>query len=282
MSGTTAITAFFQGAQMTVANIGDSRGIIGEQQGSRTVAQALSTDQTPYRKDERERCKAAGAVVMTSEQLEGTEPMHEDWDVNLGEELDDNGDPPRLWKDGEPYPGVAFTRSIGDAVAETIGVYAEPEVLVRQIGTSDKCVVLASDGVWEFITNQTVCDMVLSFADPLDAAKSVVAEAYRLWMMNEGRTDDITCIVGYVESNAAPPTAPAEPGAAASPAAAPEGGEAPTRLSKVMTERRSSRTVDMFPAPKDGRESKIQPSPEDEKQFQEDGVEAAPATELAA
>ena len=37
---------------------------------------ALSQDQTPYRKDERERCKLEGARIMTMDQLEGLAPMH--------------------------------------------------------------------------------------------------------------------------------------------------------------------------------------------------------------
>ena len=61
MSGTTAITAFFKGAQFTVANIGDSRAVVGEKKGKRVIAYSLSIDQTPYRQDERERVKASGA-----------------------------------------------------------------------------------------------------------------------------------------------------------------------------------------------------------------------------
>ena len=37
-SGTTAITAFFKGDTMYVANIGDSRAIIGERRGARVIA----------------------------------------------------------------------------------------------------------------------------------------------------------------------------------------------------------------------------------------------------
>ena len=85
MSGTTAITAFFKGTQFTVANIGDSRAVVGEKKGRRVIAYSLSIDQTPYRQDERERVKASGAVVMSCDQLEGIVPYHENWGVNLGE-----------------------------------------------------------------------------------------------------------------------------------------------------------------------------------------------------
>lgn len=165
-SGTTAITVFFHGPEMTVANIGDSRAIVGEQKAERVMAYSLSIDQTPYRKDERERCKAAGAAVMSLDQMEGFAPMHENWGLNLGEETDDGGDPPRLWVKGQGYPGCAFTRSIGDDMAESVGVVAEPELLVKTLGPKDVFVCLASDGVWEFLTNQTVTDIIMNFDDP--------------------------------------------------------------------------------------------------------------------
>lgn len=211
MSGTTAIVCFFKGAELTVANVGDSRAIVGEKKGKRIIAYSLSIDQTPYRADERERVKAAGAVVMSCDQLEGIVPFHENWGVNLGEELDNGGDPPRVWAPGKSFPGCAFTRSIGDHVAESIGVTAEPELLVKEMTREDKFVIVASDGVWEFLTNQSVTDMVLKFDDPLEACRAVVAESYRLWLQYEVRTDDITMIMAFLDWDEAGP----DPGAAA-------------------------------------------------------------------
>jgi hypothetical protein len=49
----------------------------------------------------------------------------------VGEDIDEGGDPPRVWSAHGNYPGTAFTRSIGDRVAEDCGVYAEPEILER-------------------------------------------------------------------------------------------------------------------------------------------------------
>ena len=97
MSGTTAVVLMLEDDMLHIANVGDSRVIIGQRKGDTLVAFPLSIDQTPYRQDERERCKAAGAVVMSCDQLEGLVPFHENWGVNLGEELDNGGDPPRVW-----------------------------------------------------------------------------------------------------------------------------------------------------------------------------------------
>jgi CRP-like cAMP-binding protein len=118
------------------------------------------------------------------------------------------------------YPGTAFTRSIGDAVAERIGVFAQPEVDTFPLTAASRFAVVASDGVFEFLPSQAVADMVSKFEDPLEACLAVVAESYRLWLQYETRTDDITIIVikflGLPEALAK--VAAAEAAAAAPPA----------------------------------------------------------------
>ena len=64
-----------------------------------------------------------------------------------------------------------FDRSIGDYVAKKVGVCAEPEILVWNISPDDKFAVIASDGVFEFITSQNVVDMIAKIDDPIEAAK---------------------------------------------------------------------------------------------------------------
>ena len=120
LSGTTAIVVLFEGGTIHVANVGDSRAIIAQQRDDHLVAYSLSRDQTPFRKDERERCKRAGARVASMDQLEGLVPMGDDQfgdEDNAGGEEGD-GDPPRIWLADQMTPGCAFTRSIGDAVGE--------------------------------------------------------------------------------------------------------------------------------------------------------------------
>lgn len=223
LSGTTAISVYFHGRRnrITIANVGDSRAVLGQELVSPRNGSAgpprrdstarnlkafpLSRDQTPYRKDERARVKAAGARVLSLDQLEGLEPIVEgasetECDMELGEELDEGGDPPRVWSQDGDYPGTAFTRSLGDSVAEDLGVFAEPELLTREVVPEDKIIVLASDGVFEFLTNQSVIDICAKFKDPLEACRAVVAEAYELWLQYELRTDDITIICIFVDS----------------------------------------------------------------------------------
>jgi CRP-like cAMP-binding protein/serine/threonine protein phosphatase PrpC len=214
LSGTTSISMYFHGRRnrITVCNVGDSRAIVGSlasnegksSTGTSLKAMPLSRDQTPYRRDERVRVRATGARILSLDQIEGLEPiLPEDEDTNdleLGEEIDEGGDPPRVWSPHGEYPGTAFTRSLGDAIAEELGVFAEPEMITREVTSDDKILVLASDGVFEFLTNQSVIDICAKFSDPLAACRAVVAASYELWLQYELRTDDITIICIFLDS----------------------------------------------------------------------------------
>ena len=63
--------------------------------------------------------------------------------------------------------------------------------------------VLASDGIWTFISNQEVAQVVYPFYwtnDPSGAAESLIRRAYEYWSSVEtGIIDDITCLVVFFE-----------------------------------------------------------------------------------
>jgi serine/threonine protein phosphatase PrpC len=233
MSGTTAISVGFHAGRMTISNVGDSRAVLGYrvQEESPTpaeeekmeigdetntdlvnevgkkvkpgdiVAIPLSEDQTPYRKDERDRLKKAGARICSIDQMEGLVPMHENWgEVDLGVDVDIEGDPPRVWCMNHNYPGTAFSRSLGDSVGEDLGVNAEPEIVTKDVTKGDEILVIASDGVFEFLTNQRVIDICAKSNDPLHACTSLLEASYEQWLNYELRTDDITCIVLFMKN----------------------------------------------------------------------------------
>ena len=192
-SGTTAVTALFRGGEMHIANVGDSRVIIGERRGAHTIAVPLSHDQTPFRHDERERVKKAGSYIRSCAHVAGEIKYTPSWEEKLESE-DNSGDPPRLYRMDLMGPGCAFTRSIGDGEGERIGVFAEPELVSKKLREQDQFICLASDGVWEFLSSQRVVDMVLRFTSPLEACHAVVAESYRLWLQYDVRTDDLRLV----------------------------------------------------------------------------------------
>jgi serine/threonine protein phosphatase PrpC len=60
-------------------------------------------------------------------------------------------------------PGLAMSRSFGDRVAHSVGVSHEAEVEEFTLSLQDKFVVIASDGVWEFLTNEDVAHIIYPY-----------------------------------------------------------------------------------------------------------------------
>ena len=71
------------------------------------------------------------------------------------------------------------------------------------LGKDDKYIVLASDGVWEFLQNDEVAQIVRPFYETKNAekaAEAVVRESYLRWKREEeGIVDDITCIIIFLD-----------------------------------------------------------------------------------
>ena len=53
-----------------------------------------------------------------------------------------------------------MSRSLGDMVAHSVGVSCQPEFQEYKINEDDIAVVIASDGVWEVLTNTEVSTIV--------------------------------------------------------------------------------------------------------------------------
>ena len=56
-----------------------------------------------------------------------------------------------------------MSRSFGDRVAHSVGVSADPETRTFTLTHNDKFLVIASDGVWEFLSNEDVANIVFPF-----------------------------------------------------------------------------------------------------------------------
>lgn len=64
--------------------------------------------------------------------------------------------PARVWLKELEVPGLAMSRSLGDQVAQSVGVSPEPEITIYDIDINDRYIIIASDGVWEFLSNDEV------------------------------------------------------------------------------------------------------------------------------
>jgi len=101
-------------------------------------------------------------------------------------------------------PGLAMSRSIGDEVSQTVGVISVPEILQHPLDpTNDLFIIWATDGVWEFISNQDAVDIVNKHRNDLKAAtEALVAHAHDRWTKEEEVVDDITCIIVDLQPSA--------------------------------------------------------------------------------
>jgi serine/threonine protein phosphatase PrpC len=179
VSGTTAVFALKIGKKLYSANIGDSRCVLGRLKGDEIVPVALSIDHKPEHADEKKRILASGGRVAT---LPG--PPNTD----LG--------PERVWLRDFDIPGLAMSRSIGDAISHTVGVIADPEIIVHDILDEDLFVLWASDGVWEFVSNDEAVHIIRTHLPNFElAAQNLVLTSEDQWKKNESVIDDITCVL---------------------------------------------------------------------------------------
>ncbi|TYH63291.1 hypothetical protein ES332_D07G181600v1 [Gossypium tomentosum] len=76
---------------------------------------------------------------------------------------------------------------------------AVPEISIARLTPSHLFFVVASDGVFEFLSSQTVVNMAAAYKDPSDACAAIAGDSYKCWLELENRTDDITIIIVQIK-----------------------------------------------------------------------------------
>ncbi|PNH12405.1 putative protein phosphatase 2C 64 [Tetrabaena socialis] len=178
-SGSTAVVSYLKGKTLTTAWVGDSRGVLGRESKKGWEAIDLTNDHKPTTPEEKARIlKANGRVERLVDEM--GQPMG----------------PYRVWLQYAWIPGLAMSRALGDVLAHQVGVTSEPDHSVMELTPQDKFIVLASDGVWEFISSKEAVDIVAQFDSAEEACRQLVDEAYQRWLTEEeGVVDDITAVV---------------------------------------------------------------------------------------
>ena len=178
-SGTTCVMVAQIGDRFICANIGDSRAIMIKT-GNEIVP--LSIDQKPDDPEESKRIVQNGG------------------EISQYEENGEKSGPYRIWKKGEVYPGIAMSRSVGDFIATSLGVVPEAKFIEEKIDQDCKFIVVASDGIWEFLDNKRVGEIVMPYYkndDPDGACKALIKEATEWWNKEDIVVDDITVVVVF-------------------------------------------------------------------------------------
>ena len=110
--------------------------------------------------------------------------------------------PMRVWLLDQDAPGLAMSRSIGDYIAHSVGVATDPEVKRFELTAEDKFMIIASDGVWEFLSNEQIAKIVWPFYlknSPEHAGNAIDRAAAQKWRENDTVIDDITCVTIFLE-----------------------------------------------------------------------------------
>ncbi|KAF2288445.1 hypothetical protein GH714_007534 [Hevea brasiliensis] len=181
-SGTTAVTVVKQGNHLIIANLGDSRAVLGTRCNKNQLKPVqLTVDLKPNIASEAERIKNSNGRIFA---------------------LDEEPEVFRIWMPNEDCPGLAMARAFGDFCLKDYGLISTPEVSYRRLTKNDEFVVLATDGIWDVLSNYDVIRIVASATKRSLAAKMVVKYAVRAWKnKNPGcRVDDCTVICLFLKS----------------------------------------------------------------------------------
>lgn len=185
ISGTTCNLVFQFNKHLVCCSVGDSRCIIVYDKGDKLNQGILplSTDHKPDLPGELERIRLYGGEVDYLKDMYGN---------RIG--------PPRVFKIGSEYPGLAMSRSLGDLLAKQVGVIPSPQIIEYDINFSTKYLLICSDGVWEFSSNEKVRDIGNNFYIRNDVAgfcTNLVKYAMSLWEQIEVIRDDITVVTVF-------------------------------------------------------------------------------------
>ena len=180
-AGSTLCYTFFSGKSLFCANVGDSRAVLGRRSGASLKAIDLSEDHKPGLPQEKARIVASGGTV---------HPYRMPGGRTLG--------PDRVWLGELNIPGLAMSRAFGDLVAVRAGVTCKADIKEIDLCEQDEFVIVATDGVWEFMTSAEAVRIVAPYAmrsDARGAATELVKEAQARWRRKEDIVDDTTAVV---------------------------------------------------------------------------------------
>ena len=188
LSGSTCVSVIYTPQKLIIANLGDSRCVLGSKVKEEWKYENLSRDHKPDLKEEADRIKKKGGRIR---------PMIDEDGCFVG--------PNRVYMKDRDMPGLAMTRSFGDYFASIAGTISVPEIKEHILNPEDRFLILASDGLFEFISSEEAGNIVKGYYEKNDivgCCEFLYKESYRKWIAEEEDTvDDITIILVFFEEN---------------------------------------------------------------------------------
>ncbi|KAL4517908.1 hypothetical protein Ndes2526A_g02278 [Nannochloris sp. 'desiccata'] len=164
--GTTAVVALVGGRMIYVANCGDSRAVLCRD----GQAIALTDDHKAAREDETARVEAAGGQIL-------------------------------FWNGVRVMGLLAVSRAIGDHSLRPY-VIAEPEVTIVNRNPDDEVLIMASDGLWDVMSNQEACNLAKKCllrarqrGSTRHSAAKVAATVLTRAAVDRGSRDNVTVVI---------------------------------------------------------------------------------------
>jgi len=162
-----------------VAHVGDSRVLLAshrEDEPSSLSVTALTRDHRPDDPEEAERVREHGGDIR---------------------KLHRNSGAVRVFRPDQDRPALALTRCLGATSSSDCGVTAEPEVAAYRLRPGvDVLLVLGTDGLFEFCSNEDAASKLLRDGVGVDALEDLCAESRQQWAKSSYNetVDDITAI----------------------------------------------------------------------------------------
>eukprot|EP00924_Labyrinthula_sp_SR-Ha-C_P003742 maker-scaffold_3-snap-gene-3.7-mRNA-1 protein AED:0.61 eAED:0.68 QI:0/0/0/1/1/1/3/0/409 len=183
-SGTTCTLCMLTAELLFVVNVGDSEAVHIHSLDS-TDYNTFTTLHRPLIEEEQLRVEAAGGRV----------------DTNTG----------RIYFQEFKLPGLAISRALGDWGGSEIGIIPTPSVkpiplaelysflsIYYSSKTTPSAIVVASDGLWDFVKKEEVADLVNCSVYAEQAAKKIVKRS--ISKQNEKLCDNVSVVVVILEN----------------------------------------------------------------------------------
>lgn len=158
--GSCCVTAVIRNGNLVVSNAGDCRAVLS----TGGAAEALTCDHRPSREDEKVRIENLGGFVDLS---------HGVWRIN---------------------GTLAVSRGIGDRHLKQF-VTPEPETTVVRIKPEHEFLIMASDGLWDKVSNQEAVDVVRPSCLGIDGQPLLACKKLIELSASRGSCDDISVMV---------------------------------------------------------------------------------------
>lgn len=184
-SGTTAVAVLKQGKNLIIGNLGDSRAVLGTRnEDDQLIAVQLTVDLKPNIPSEAQRIRQRRGRIFA---------------------LPEEPEVARVWLPKYNSPGLAMARAFGDFCLKEYGLISMPEVSCHLITEKDEFIVLATDGVWDVLSNTEVVSIISRATSRASAARYLVESANRAWRTRypTSKIDDCAVVCLFLNTHQA-------------------------------------------------------------------------------